>query len=89
MQDLLERFDWYLKGVGEQLRLSNQSNQGQWRIEDRYLPDGMESISLDLGGAMMNVAGTITILPNGTSVRSTRASRSRILSGYRDCRGRY
>lgn len=67
MQDLLEWFDWYLKGVGEQpgLFVEIQSNQGQWRIEDRYPPDDMESISLDLGGAMMNVAGTTTILPNG------------------------
>ena len=67
MQDLLEWFDWYLKGVGEQLGLfvEIQSNQGQWRIEDRYPPDDMGSISLDLGGAMMNVAGTTTILPNG------------------------
>ena len=67
MQDLLEWFDWYLKGVGEQpgLFVEIQSNQGQWRIEDRYPPDEMDTISLDLGGAMMNVAGTTTILPNG------------------------
>ena len=67
MQDLLEWFDWYLKGVGDEpgLFVEIQSNQGQWRIEERYPPQGMETISLDLGGGMMNVAGTTIILPNG------------------------
>ncbi|MAU85682.1 MAG: hypothetical protein CMA21_03675 [Euryarchaeota archaeon] len=68
MQDLLEWFDWYLKGIGEQpgLFVEIQSNQGQWRIEDRYPPDGMEVMSLDLGGALSNIAGgTTNILPNG------------------------
>ena len=68
MQDLLEWFDWYLKDLGDQpgLFVEIQSNQGQWRIEDRYPPEGMESISLDLGGALSNVAGGATnILPNG------------------------
>tara|TARA_Y100000991_G_scaffold24717_1_gene15773 strand:- start:5743 stop:7065 length:1323 start_codon:yes stop_codon:yes gene_type:complete len=68
MQDLLEWFDWYLKGIGEQpgLFVEIQSNQGQWRIEDRYPPDGMEEMSLDLGGALSNIAGGNTnILPNG------------------------
>ncbi len=68
MQDLLEWFDWYLKGVGDKpgLFVEIQSNQGQWRIEDRYPPEDMDTISLDLGGSMMNVAGGITrILPNG------------------------
>jgi len=68
MQDLLEWFDWYLKDLGDQpgLFVEIQSNQGQWRIEDRYPPEGMESISLDLGGALSNVAGGVTnILPNG------------------------
>lgn len=68
MQDLLEWFDWYLKGIGEQpgLFVEIQSNQGQWRIEDRYPPDGMEEMSLDLGGALSNIAGgTTNILPNG------------------------
>ena len=48
MQDLLEWFDWYLKGIGEQpgLFVEIQSNQGQWRIEDRYPPDGMEEIPI-------------------------------------------
>ena len=39
MQDLLEWFDWYLKGEGWQpeLHVEIQSNQGQWRIEDNIL----------------------------------------------------
>jgi len=67
MQDLLEWFDWYLKGVGEKpgLFVEIQSNQGQWRIEDRYPPQNMETISFELGGEMMNVAGSTTIFPNG------------------------
>lgn len=67
MQDLLEWFDWYLKGVGEKpgLFVEIQSNQGQWRIEERYPPRDMETISFELGGDMMNVAGTTTIFPNG------------------------
>jgi len=67
MQDLLEWFDWYLKGVGDKpgLFVEIQSNQGQWRIEDRYPPENMETIALDLGGKMKNVGGTTTILPNG------------------------
>ena len=67
MQDLLEWFEWYLKGVGEKpgLFVEIQSNQGQWRIEDRYPPQSMETISFELGGQMMNVAGSTTILPNG------------------------
>ena len=67
MQDLLEWFDWYLKGAGDKpgLFVEIQSNQGQWRIEDRYPPENMETIALDLGGKMINVGGTTTILPNG------------------------
>ena len=67
MQDLLEWFDWYLKGVGDKpgLFVEIQSNQGQWRIEERYPPQNMETIALDLGGSMANMGGTTTILPNG------------------------
>lgn len=68
MQDLLEWFDWYLKDFGDQpgLFIEIQSNQGQWRIEDRYPPKDMETLSLNLGGELSNVAGgTTTILPNG------------------------
>ena len=40
MQDMLEWFDYYLKGIGEQPGqwIEIQSNQGSWRIEDRYPP---------------------------------------------------
>jgi predicted acyl esterase len=67
MQDLLEWFEWYLKGVGDKpgLFVEIQSNQGQWRIEDRYPPENMETMALDLGGKMINIGGTTTILPNG------------------------
>jgi predicted acyl esterase len=67
MQDLLEWFDWYLKGIGDKpgLSVEIQSNQGQWRIEDRYPPQNMDTLSFDLGGSMMNVGGTTRILPNG------------------------
>ena len=39
MQDMLEWFDYYLKDIGEQPGqwIEIQSNQGSWRIEERYL----------------------------------------------------
>ena len=49
------------------LWVESQTNQGQWRLEDRYPPEGMATLGLDLGGALMNVAGTTTILPNGAT----------------------
>ena len=69
MQDLLEWFDYYLLDKGEKpgLWVEIQTNQGQWRLEDRYPPEGMAPLGLDLGGALMNVAGTTTILPNGAT----------------------
>ena len=69
MQDLLEWFDYYLLDKGEKpgLWVEIQTNQGQWRLEDRYPPEGMATLGLDLGGALMNVAGTTTILPNGAT----------------------
>ncbi len=69
MQDLLEWFDYYLLDKGEKpgLWVEIQTNQGQWRLEDRYPPEGMTTLALDLGGALMNVAGTTTILPNGAT----------------------
>ena len=46
----------YLKGVTYKpgLFVEIQFNQGQWRIEDRYPPQDMETISLELGGELMN-----------------------------------
>ena len=67
MQDLLEWFDYYLRDIGEQPGqwIEIQTNHGQWRLEDRYPPADMTTLAFDLGGALTNVAGTTTILPNG------------------------
>ena len=69
MQDLLEWFDFYLRGVGEQpgLYVEIQSNQGSWRLEDRYPPVDVEMISMDLGGMLSNVGGGTTVLPDATT----------------------
>ncbi len=69
MQDLLEWFDFYLKGVGDQpgLWIEIQSNQGSWRLEDRYPPTNTTEISFDLGGALANVGGGTTVLPDANT----------------------
>ena len=69
MQDLLEWFDYYLLDEGDKpgLWVEIQTNQGQWRIEDRYPPEGMNTLALDLGGAMTNIGGTANILPTGST----------------------
>ena len=69
MQDLLEWFDFYLRGVGEQpgLYVEIQSNQGSWRLEDRYPPIDVETVSMDLGGMLSNVGGGSTVLPDATT----------------------
>ena len=69
MQDLLEWFDFYLKGVGDQpgLWIEIQSNQGSWRLEDRYPPSNTTEISFDLGGALANVGGGTTVLPDANT----------------------
>ena len=69
MQDMLEWFDYYLKGIGPQPGqwIEIQSNQGSWRIEDRYPPSDVTTVSLDLGGLMSNVGGSTTVLPDATS----------------------
>ena len=65
MQDLLEWFDFYLRDVGDQpgLWIEIQSNQGSWRLEDRYPPADVEILEWDLGGVMENVGGTTTVTP--------------------------
>ena len=65
MQDLLEWFDFYLRGVGDQpgLWIEIQSNQGSWRLEDRYPPADVSTLEWDLGGLMENVGGTTTVTP--------------------------
>ena len=69
MQDMLEWFDYYLKDIGEQPGqwIEIQSNQGSWRIEDRYPPEDITTLSLTLGGDMTNVGGTTTVLPDASS----------------------
>jgi len=69
MQDLLEWFDYYLLDGGEKpgLWVEIQTNQGQWRLEDRYPPEGMATLALDLGGALSNIGGTTNILPTGST----------------------
>ena len=69
MQDLLEWFDYYLLDGGEKpgLWVEIQTNQGQWRLEDRYPPEGMTTLALDLGGALSNIGGTTNILPTGST----------------------
>lgn len=69
MQDLLEWFDYYLRDIGEQPGqwIEIQSNQGSWRLEERYPPAEMEVLELDLGGAMTLVDGSLTVLPDASS----------------------
>ena len=69
MQDMLEWFDYYLKGIGEQPGqwIEIQSNQGSWRIEDRYPPADAVELVLELGADMTNIAGTTTVLPDASS----------------------
>ena len=69
MQDMLEWFDYYLKDIGEQPGqwIEIQSNQGSWRIEDRYPAADTESMVLELGADMVNVAGTTTVQPDASS----------------------
>ena len=69
MQDMLEWFDYYLKGIGEQPGqwIEIQSNQGSWRIEDRYPPEDVVVQSFELGTDMANIGGTTTVLPDASS----------------------
>jgi len=65
MHPLLEWFDFYLRGVGDQpgLWVEIQSNQGSWRLEDRYPPADISTLEWDLGGVMENVGGSTTVTP--------------------------
>ncbi len=49
-QDMLEWFDHYLKGTGEQpqLHAEVQDNQGFWRIHDTYPPEEAKALELTL-----------------------------------------
>lgn len=69
MQDMLEWFDYYLKGIGPQPGqwIEIQSNQGSWRIEERYPPADVTAVVFDLGGTLSNVGGSTTVLPDASS----------------------
>ena len=69
MQDMLEWFDYYLRGIGEQPGqwIEIQANQGSWRIEHRYPPIDTTELLFELGTDMTNIAGTTTVLPDASS----------------------
>ena len=69
MQDLLEWFDWYLKGDGRspELHVEIQSNQGSWRIEDRYPASDTTELVMSLGTELERVSGGQNVLPDATT----------------------
>ena len=69
MQDLLEWFDWYLKGDGWQpeLHVEIQSNQGEWRIEDRYPAEDTTEVVLTLGTDLERISGGSNVLPGAST----------------------
>ena len=70
MQDLLEWFSYYLKDEGEKpwLGVEIQSNQGSWRLEDRYPMSETTEILWELGSTELAAAGgSNTILPDANS----------------------
>jgi len=68
MQDLLEWFDYYLKNVGDKplLHVEIQSNQGSWRIEDRYPASDVDEIRFELGTDMTRSGGP-NVLPDAST----------------------
>ena len=69
MQDLLEWFDWYLKGEGRapELHVEIQSNQGAWRIEDRYPASDNTELIMSLGSELVRVSGGDNVLPDAST----------------------
>ena len=70
MQDLLEWFSYYLKDEGEKpwLGVEIQSNQGEWRLEERYPMTETTEIMWELGSSELDDAGgSNTILPDANS----------------------
>ena len=70
MQDLLEWFTYYLKEEGPQpwLGVEIQSNQGQWRFEDRYPMSETTEVIWELGSAELVSSGEgNTIRPDASS----------------------
>ena len=59
MQDLLEWFTYYLKEEGPQpwLGVEIQSNQGEWRFEDRYPMSETNEVIWELGSADLMSSG--------------------------------
>ena len=68
MQDLLEWFDYYLKDEGKKplLHIEIQSNQGSWRIEDKYPADDVEEMIFTLGGDLQRTGGA-SVLPDAST----------------------
>jgi predicted acyl esterase len=71
-QDLLEWFDYYLKGMGPKpaLHVEVQDNRGNWRIEETYPPRGIQWQELALGSGMElvevnNELGQPLVTPSG------------------------
>ena len=70
MQDLLEWFTYYLKEEGPQpwLGVEIQSNQGDWRFEDRYPMSETTEVIWELGSAdLMSSGNGNAILPDASS----------------------
>ena len=70
MQDLLEWFTYYLKNEGPQpwLGVEIQSNQGEWRFEDRYPMSETTEVIWELGSADLVSSG------DGNAVRPDASS---------------
>ena len=70
MQDLLEWFTYYLKDEGPQpwLGVEIQSNQGEWRFEDRYPMSETNEVIWELGSEdLMSSGEGNTIRPDASS----------------------
>tara|TARA_B100002051_G_scaffold135244_1_gene128497 strand:+ start:1508 stop:3388 length:1881 start_codon:yes stop_codon:yes gene_type:complete len=70
MQDLLEWFTYYLREEGPQpwLGVEIQSNQGQWRFEERYPMTETTELILELGTAdLASTGGGNIIRPDASS----------------------
>jgi len=69
MQDLLEWFDYYLRGIGDKpgLWVEIQSNQGSWRIEDRYPASDTTELVMALGSDLSRISGGQTVLPDAST----------------------
>ena len=69
MQDLLEWFTYYLKEEGPQpwLGVEIQSNQGEWRFEDRYPMSETTEVIWELGSADLVSSGDGNMIRPDTS----------------------